>query len=36
MTATYALGANTPASIPGGIFTKPTSYEIAVTPTSVS
>lgn len=36
MTATYALGTSTPLSIPGGIFSKPTSYEIAVTPSSVS
>ena len=36
MTATYTLGANAAVTIPGGIFTKPSSYEIAVTPTSVS
>ena len=30
LTATYKLGTSTPVSIPGGIFTKPTSYEIAV------
>lgn len=36
MTATYTLGTNAPVTIPGGIFTKPTSYEIKVTPTSAS
>jgi hypothetical protein len=36
MTATYTLGANTPVTIPQGIFTISTSYEIKVTPTSVS
>ena len=33
MTATYTLGAYPAVNIPGGIFTKPTSYEILVTPT---
>jgi hypothetical protein len=38
MTATYSLGSNAPVTIPdpGGIFTKPTLYEIKVIPTSVS
>ena len=36
MSATYALGASTPASIPGGIFTKPAAYDIEVAPTSIT
>ena len=34
MSATYEYGTNSPASIPGGIFTKPAAYDIEVTPTS--
>ena len=36
MSATYEFGTNSPASIPGGIFTKPAAYEIGVTPTSIT
>lgn len=36
MSATYALGTDSPAIIPGGIFTKPAAYDIEVSPTSIT
>lgn len=36
MTGTYTLGTNAPMTIPGSIFTQPSSYTIVITPTSAS